>query len=297
VAARAEVASNQEQLIIAETRVKEVEDQLRTLILDTSEPSAWQLKIEAVDLPPIAATSLDLDAAVVNALKGRADLVRARKDIDRAGVDVRFTRNQRLPDIRMNASYQASGLGGTEVLRGGGFPGTILGIGRVTDFGSVLDQVLTGKYSTWSAGVSVSYPLGRTSEEANYERARLVQQQSQERFKGAASRAVQQVRDAWWQVEMNSRRIATTRATRELAEQRLNDESKRFEVGMSTSFLVIQAQRDLAQARSNELGAILDYDLALVDFEALQQAGPVQTSADAGAPAAAAPPSASVLQR
>ena len=43
---------------------------------------------------------------------------------------------------------------------------------------------------------------------------------------------------------------------------------------MSTSFLVIQAQRDLAQARTNELGAILAYDLALVDFDALQQAGP-----------------------
>jgi hypothetical protein len=43
---------------------------------------------------------------------------------------------------------------------------------------------------------------------------------------------------------------------------------------MSTSFLVIQAQRDLAQAKTNEVGAILAYDLSLVDFEALQQAGP-----------------------
>jgi len=43
---------------------------------------------------------------------------------------------------------------------------------------------------------------------------------------------------------------------------------------MSTSFLVIQAQRDLAQAKQNELGAVLGYDLALVDFEALQEAGP-----------------------
>ena len=43
---------------------------------------------------------------------------------------------------------------------------------------------------------------------------------------------------------------------------------------MSTSFLVIQAQRDLAQAKTNELGAVLAYDLSLVDFEALQEAGP-----------------------
>ena len=52
---------------------------------------------------------------------------------------------------------------------------------------------------------------------------------------------------------MNAKRIETTRAARELAEQRLDAEQKRFEVGMSTSFLVIQAQRDLAQAKTNEL--------------------------------------------
>jgi outer membrane protein TolC len=83
-----------------------------------------------------------------------------------------------------------------------------------------------------------------------------------------------------------------------LADQRLDAERKRFDVGLSTSFFVIQAQRDLAQAKANELNAILAYDLALVDFEALQEAGPAgQTGAPAtaaqqtpsAAPAAAAP--------
>ena len=86
---------------------------------------------------------------------------------------------------------------------------------------------------------------------------------------------------------MNAKRIETTRAARELAEQRLDAERKRFEVGMSTSFLVIQAQRDLAQAKTNELAAVLAYDLALVDFEALQEAGPPDRRALlAGAPQA-----------
>src|SRR5438552_19186530 len=94
---------------------------------------------------------------------------------------------------------------------------------------------------------------------------------------------------------MNAKRIATTRVARELADQRLDAERKRFEVGLSTSFFVIQAQRDLAQAKANELGAILAYDLALVDFEALQEAGPAGQSAVSAppahqpAPAAAAP--------
>ena len=56
--------------------------------------------------------------------------------------------------------------------------------------------------------------------------------------------------------------------------------------GMSTSFLVIQAQRDLAQAKTNELSAVLAHDLALVDFESLQQAGPTGQASGDAAPAA-----------
>ena len=274
VAAEAEVAADREQLIIAETSVRQGEDQLRTQIFDTSDPSVWTVKIDPIDPPPLGLASPDLDAAVANALRDRADLARARKDIDNAQVGVKFTSNQRLPDVRVNASYLASGLGGTQVLRTGGFPGAITGSGGVTDFGSVLNQLITGRYSTWAVGLSVSYPIGQASEEANYARAKLEHVQSQGRLKSAESRAVQQVRDAWWKIDMNAKRIETTRAARELAEQRLDAERKRLDVGISTSFLVIQAQRDLAQARTSELSATLAYDLALVDFEALQQAGP-----------------------
>lgn len=282
VAAQAEVAADQEQLIIAETTVKQVEDQLRALIFDTSDRSVWNVTIDPVDPPLLGLAAPDLDAAVTNALRDRADLARARRDIDNAQVAVKFTSNQRLPDVRLNASYLASGLGGTQVLRTGGFPGTITGAGGVTDFGSVLNQLFTGRYSTWAVGLSVSHPIGQATEEANYARARLEHEQSQDRLKSAESRAVQQVRDAWRQIDMNAKRIETTRAARVLAEQRLDAERKRLDVGISTSFLVIQAQRDLAQARTSELAATLAYDLALVDFEALQQAGP----GDAQAPAA-----------
>jgi outer membrane protein len=274
VAAQAEVASDQEELIIAETRVKQGEDRLRTLIFDTSDRSVWNVKITPADPPLLGLASPDLEAAVTNALGQRTDLARARKDIENAGVNVRFTNNQRLPDVRLNASYLSNALGGRQVLRTGGFPGTIVGSGPSTDFASVLNQLFTGQYSTWAVGVNVSYPIGNATEEANHARAKLEHAQSQERLKSAESQAVQQVRDAWWKIDMNAKRIETARAARELAEQRLDSERKRLDVGISTSFLVIQAQRDLAQARTNELAATLAYNLALVDFEALQQAGP-----------------------
>jgi outer membrane protein TolC len=292
VSAQAEVAANQEQLIIAETSVKQAEDRLRLLIVDTTNRDSWNVSIDAIDSPPIATVTIDLEAAVTRALAERADLLRARKDIENAQTGVKYANNQRLPDVRLNASYLASGLGGTQVLRTGGFPGTIVGPGAITPFGNVISQLFAHDYPTWAVGVSVSYPIGEGADQANYARTQLERAQSEQRLKGAEARVIQQVRDAAWKIEMNAKRIETTRLARGLAEQRLDAERKRFEVGMSTSFLTIQAQRDLAQARTNELSSVLAYDLSLVDFEALQEAGPsgitAATAASSGQPNAAA---------
>src|SRR5439155_16712591 len=81
VSAQAEVAGNQEQLIIAETAVKQAEDRLRLLILDPTQRDNWNVRIEAVDSPPIATPAIDVDLALTKALDERADLARARKDI------------------------------------------------------------------------------------------------------------------------------------------------------------------------------------------------------------------------
>jgi outer membrane protein len=289
VSAQAEVASDQEQLIIAETAVKEAEDILRLLIIDTTSRENWNVDLDTVDTPPVGTTTVDVESAVTRALKERADLVRARKDIENAHTQTTYASNQKMPDVRLNASYSASGLGGTQILRTGGFPGSIVGPGDITGFGSVLGQLFGANYPTWIVGVNVSYPIGTSTEEANSARTKLEEAQTVERLKSAEAKAIQQVRDAAWKIEMNAKRIQTTRLARELAEQRLDSERKRFEVGMSTSFLVIQAQRDLAQAKTNEVGAVLSYDLSLVDFEALQEAGPsTNTAPNTAAPSAAA---------
>jgi outer membrane protein TolC len=288
VSAQAEVASNEEQLIVAETAVKQAEDRLRTLILDTTQADAWTVHLEASDSPPVGLPAPDLDQAISGALRERTDLVRARLDIRNSDTNVKYTASQRLPDVRLNASYQANGVGGTPILRSGGFPGNIIGSGPGIELGNVLNQLLANDYPTWYVGVNVSYPIGESVEEANHARARLVREQANERLKGAEARAILQIRDASWKIDMNAKRIGTARAARELAEQRLDAEQKRFEVGLSTNFLVIQAQRDLAQAKTNEVSAVLAYDQALVDFEEMQQAGPAGSAAPVAASTAPA---------
>ena len=124
VSAQAEVAADQEQLIIAETAVKQAQDQLRLLIFDPTDRAVWNLSLELLDSPPVATLALDVDAAVTTALRDRTDLQRARKDIEMAQTTLKFTQNQKLPDVRLNASYSANALGGTQVVRdfSTGFP-------------------------------------------------------------------------------------------------------------------------------------------------------------------------------
>ena len=212
------------------------------------------------------------DPAVRRALAERTDIRRTRKEMEIADTEIAFARNETRPDLRLEANYLTDGAGGTRLIRTGGFPGVVTGT-EVTSYGDVLGQVLGFDYPTWTVGMTFSYPLGKSAAEANLARARIEKDQRAARLRSLEFTVVREVRDAAWRLEQNQQRIETARLSRELAEQRLDAEQKRFEVGMSTSFLVIQAQRDLAVARNNELQASLDYQLALIAFQTAQQIG------------------------
>jgi outer membrane protein TolC len=128
-------------------------------------------------------------------------------------------------------------------------------------------------YPTWTVGFTLSYPIGRSSEQAALARSQLEREQAIARLRSAEFKAVREIRQAALQLDQNRQRIETTRVARELSEQRLDAEQKRYEVGMSTNFNVIQAQRDLAVARNGELQAQLDYQVALINYETAQQVG------------------------
>ena len=272
VAAQAEVAQRRENLIVARTNVRQAEDLLRTLVLDPNRDDFWSVRIEPAEGVPPAGGAPDVDAAVRRALAERTDIVRTRKEMEISDTEIAFARSETRPDLRLEANYLTDGAGGTRLIRTGGFPGTITGT-EVTSYGDVLSQILGFDYPTWTVGMTFSYPLGKSAAEANLARARIEKDQRAARLRSLEFSVVREVREAAWRLEQNQQRIETAQLSRELAEQRLDAEQRRFEVGMSTSFLVIQAQRDLAVARNNELQASLDYQLALIAFQTAQQVG------------------------
>jgi outer membrane protein TolC len=279
--AEAEAAQRRENLIRAGAAAEDAEDRLRRFIMDPADASFWRVRLEPVDEAMGGAPLPDVDAIVASALGRRHDLARARSELENARTNEAFFSDQRLPDVRFEASYRGSGLGGTQLLRAGEFPGTVIG-SRRTGFGDVLGQAFGRDHPTWSLGVTVSYSLGRSYEEAGHARAAVERRQASHRIASLELRAAETIRQAARQVRSTAERIDAARAGQTLAERRLETERRRFDAGLSTSFLVTQAQRDLLQAQVNLLQATLDHQSSLVSFEALQQAPAPSTGEPAG---------------
>lgn len=272
VEAEAEVANREEAVILGEAAIEQAHDRLRALIFDPSMPDFWNTKLELTETATFQAKPIDIAAAVTAALDKRTDLVTTKKNLAATDVNIRYFRNQTLPDVNAQVSYGLSGQGGTQLLFGqGGFPPPVIGQ-QTAGYGSVLSKLLRNDFPTWSVSLSVAYPIGVGSAEANLARAKLQLSQSNLQVRNQELQIATQVRDAGRQVNTNLKRVDATRVARQFSERRLDAEQKKFGAGMSTSFLVFQAQRDLAQSRSNELRAILDYNTSLVDFETVQEA-------------------------
>ena len=100
----------------------------------------------------------------------------------------------------------------------------------------------------------------------------MQKKQAQARLRALELQVATEVTNAALTVQSNLKRVEAAVAARELAEKRLEAEQSKFEVGMSTNFFVVQAQRDLRDAQNSELRALADYRKSLVIFERVQEA-------------------------
>lgn len=271
--AEAEVASREENVIISEARIQTIEDNLRTLIMNPSQPEFWTTRIVPSEQPVVTPTAIDVDAAVANALANRTDLAEARKQLEQTDITMKYARNQRLPAVNAVLNYGLAGVAGTR---------TIYERDPVTDFpietgqaqrsfADALRDIFGNEFKTWSLQLQVNYPIGTSTADAAVAQTRVLRQQEVTQLQQLQIRIATQVRDAARQVETSLRRVEATRKSRELSQRRYEAEQKRMTVGLSTTFQLVQAQRDLANARQSELNAVIDYNRALVNFEAVQR--------------------------
>ena len=275
VEAQAEVARNDESVIVAEAAIKSAEDRLRALIFDPAAPDFWTMTIEPTDTAPFQEHAIDPEAAVRRALDVRTDIKQAKNGLEQNDISIRYLRNQMMPDVNANVVYRGTGTGGSRYQTdiGAALAGQPPTRSLVSERGydTVIGDVFGAAFPTWTVGVEVGYPIGQSAQEANLARARLQHGQAQTQLRNLELNVATQVREAARTVQTNQKRVDSTRVARELAERRLEAAEKKFAAGIETSFFVFQAQRDLAQARTSEVRAISDYNKSLVDFEAVQE--------------------------
>jgi outer membrane protein TolC len=274
VAAEAEVASNEEGVIVQQAAIETAQDRLRALIMNPSQAGFWTARFAPSEQPTLSPEAIDVEAAVRAALANRTDLMQFKKQMESTDITLRYAANQRLPGLDLQATYGVQGIGGTQyeydnaAIAGGAAPTPTSQ--SVRPFGDVLRDVFGNNFRRWTVQLNVSYPLGTSSADATYAQAKLQKQQETTNLADLEMQITTQVREAGRQVETNLRRVEATRKARELAEKRLEAEQKRFQVGLNSTFELFQAQRDLAAARNAELNATIAYNLALVDFQAVQ---------------------------
>jgi outer membrane protein TolC len=271
VQAESEVAGREEGVILAENAVYNAEDNLKRLIFPENDPAMWHTRIVPTDRPTAEPTPVDVDAAIRNALENRTDVVAARKALERNDLALQYYRNQVLPDVNLFANYGGTGAGGTQLIReslGGPVVGTIPG-----GYGDALDEVFGADYPTWQVGVNLAYAIPNRSAKAARASAQISKEQALANFRRLEMSVAAEVRTAARGVESGFKRVQSTQAARVLQAQRLDAEEKKFAAGMSTNFLVTQAQRDLANAEVAELQAISDYRRSIINFQRVQEAG------------------------
>jgi outer membrane protein len=269
IEAEAEVASNEEAVINSEARIKTVEDRLRYLILNTSQPDFWAQRLEPTDAPSLTPIAIDVEAAITNALANRTDIARLKKQNDNINVGVRFAENQRMPGLDVVANYNVIGYAGTQFVFGEGFPPPIVD-SSARSFSSALRDVFGQDFRTWSVALNFSYPIGTSQADAAVASGRLQRQQGAVTLRDLELQVTTSVRDAARQVDTNLKRVEATRKARDRAERRLEAETKRMTVGLSSTFQLFQAQRDLSRQKQQEVNAMIDYNRSVVGFEAIQ---------------------------
>src|SRR3954470_22338228 len=76
-----------------------------------------------------------------------------------------------------------------------------------------------------------------------------------------------EVRNAQFTVEQNRARVVAAEKGRTLAQQSLSAEQKKYALGASTNFNVLQAQRDMTQAEVTLVAATTDYEKSRVELD------------------------------
>jgi len=274
VRAEAEVAARQQDLTVAETNVLQQETILKNYLSRTgvASPTLAQARVIPTDriripqtetLPPYA-------ELIEKALAARPELELTKIQLENAQISLKGTKNALLPSLDAVAYFRNNGLAGevNTLPPVGGAPAfRNVDAYFIGGWGSGLGQLLRRNFPDYQIGAQLNIPLRNRSAQADVISAQLQLRQNELRQQQQINAVRVEVQNALIALQQARARYQAATKARELAEQTLDAEQKKYALGASTIFMVIQAQRDLAQAQFNEVGAQSVYARAKNELE------------------------------
>jgi len=270
--AQAEEAQREQTLVNAVGSRKIAETNLKRLIVSGTDDPNWRSTLDPIDRPEFLPEDVDVEAAIRRALNERTDVMVVRKTLDINAESLKYLRDQTLPQIDLSANYGTQGVGGTFLQRSNnGVLGSTVTNTVPGGIGDAFSSLLRGSNPRWSVGLSVTYPIGVNSPDTQLARANVMLNQINAQLKKMELQVATDITTAANNLNNGAQSVRVAQKSRELSEQRLKAEQSKFDVGMSTNYQVVQAQRDLQDAVNSELRAILNYRKSQVEFERAQQ--------------------------
>lgn len=261
VQSEAEVASRREELISSRFQHRLVQDQLIRLISNYEDPRRFPgniLPATRAYTPPNISEPFERLQAM--AFELRPEMEQNELDVSNQQIRLDLSRNQLRPTLDLVAGYQQFGLGGRRVIRDfsqGFVDAPLLEIvpGGLEDS---LSQLFSSDFYGYVVGFSFNLPIGNNEARAQNAQAKIALDRARLQQESLKQQISLEIRDALTQIEMNEERLQASQAAVRFAQERLEGEEARFEVGMGTTRELIEAQRDLLQAESVLLRAQTD---------------------------------------
>jgi len=278
VRAESAVAAANQTLIVAQTNLQLQELLMKNAISkNMSDPVLVTAHVVPTDTMTLPATEpvAPVQDLINDALSHRPELAQSRIDLNNREITRKSTANLLLPSVDLVGWYGGSALAGNTN------PLAICAPGQTTNrFCIPANQVrpstgLSDAFSTmfgynnpdYGVGFNVNIPILNRSAQATQVRSELEYRQSQMLLQQLQNQIAIQVRNAQFTVQQNRAQVLAAQSAEELARQSLDAEQKKYALGASTTTLVLTAQRDLAQAQSNTVAALDNYEKSKVQLD------------------------------
>jgi outer membrane protein len=250
--AQAQVASVNQQLVVARYNRRITEDQLKKLISSRVGDALMSAEIVPTSkaLAPPSTPGAMADA-IRRAMDNRPEVKAQLLNQANNKIQVDYTKNQLKPVLDFTAGYSQNGLGGDNILRdfSKGFIGAPI-VGVIPGgLGDSLSSLFSGSNIGYVLGFSLKVPIGNDQARVNNAQAQIAYKQAEESLRSLQLQITMQIRQAYELVALNRDSVAAAQVTVDYQEKRLQGEQDKYALGASTTFLVLQAQRDLENAQ------------------------------------------------